>query len=383
MSEYQYYEFQAIDKPLSEKEQEELRDLSTRAKISSSVFTNEYHFGNFKGDPKKMVEKYFDAFMYYANWGTRWLILRIPKKLIDPELAEQYCDGDSAVVYEKGPYLIFEFVSEADDYEWEDIDFHMASLASLRADLIRGDYRCLYLAWLYSAMMSEVREDDKEPPVPPNLGNLNSSLKSFADFMRIDTDLIDAAAENSIKEQYPVKDQKKLKTWVSDLSPAEKDKILIRLISNNDVHLGNELLQRFKKQLSKNDSENKVMPLRTAAELIQKGDRNAEERQRRLDEQRLKEKARREKEQAIERENYLNDLAGRENEIWEKINELIQIKQPRAYDQAILHISDLEDLAGRNKAVGTFKKKLISLMEIHSRKPSLLRRLESAGLKYI
>ena len=39
MSEYQYYEFLAIDRPLSEQEQAELRELSTRARISATSFT--------------------------------------------------------------------------------------------------------------------------------------------------------------------------------------------------------------------------------------------------------------------------------------------------------------------------------------------------------
>jgi hypothetical protein len=70
MSEYQYYEFQAVDKPLNEKDMEALRDLSTRAQISPTSFVNEYSWGDFKGDPLKLVAKYFDAFLYVANWGT-------------------------------------------------------------------------------------------------------------------------------------------------------------------------------------------------------------------------------------------------------------------------------------------------------------------------
>lgn len=101
MSEYQYYEFQAIDKPLSEKDREVLRDISSRAQITSTSFVNEYNYGNFKGDPLKLVEKYFDAFLYVTNWGTHQLMLKIPRKLIDLDLASQYCIGDSWTIYEK------------------------------------------------------------------------------------------------------------------------------------------------------------------------------------------------------------------------------------------------------------------------------------------
>jgi hypothetical protein len=49
MSEYQYYEFTAVDKPLNEKDMQALRNLSSRAQITPSSFVNEYHWGNFKG----------------------------------------------------------------------------------------------------------------------------------------------------------------------------------------------------------------------------------------------------------------------------------------------------------------------------------------------
>ena len=51
MSEYQYYEFRAIDRPLDRKEMDELRALSTRAEITPTSFTNTYHWGDFKGKP--------------------------------------------------------------------------------------------------------------------------------------------------------------------------------------------------------------------------------------------------------------------------------------------------------------------------------------------
>ena len=41
MSEYQYYEFQAIDRPLTEKEMRELRSYSTRARITPTSFVND------------------------------------------------------------------------------------------------------------------------------------------------------------------------------------------------------------------------------------------------------------------------------------------------------------------------------------------------------
>ncbi len=78
MSEYQYYDFRAIDRPLSSAQRAALREISTRAEISSTRFTNFYTFGDFKGNPVSLVERYFDAFLSLANWGTRELMFRVP-----------------------------------------------------------------------------------------------------------------------------------------------------------------------------------------------------------------------------------------------------------------------------------------------------------------
>ena len=67
MSEYQYYEFQVIDRPLTKAEQEMLRDLSTRARITATSFTNHYEWGDLKGDPKRLMESFFDLHLYLAK----------------------------------------------------------------------------------------------------------------------------------------------------------------------------------------------------------------------------------------------------------------------------------------------------------------------------
>src|SRR6266702_3193845 len=79
MSEYQYYEFLALDRPLTAKQRAELRSISSRAEITATRFTNEYQWGDLRGDPLQMVKEYFDAFLYLANWGTRQVMFRLPR----------------------------------------------------------------------------------------------------------------------------------------------------------------------------------------------------------------------------------------------------------------------------------------------------------------
>jgi hypothetical protein len=51
MSEYQYYEFLALDRPLDHAAQDALRSISSRARITATSFINHYEWGDLKGDP--------------------------------------------------------------------------------------------------------------------------------------------------------------------------------------------------------------------------------------------------------------------------------------------------------------------------------------------
>ena len=380
MSEYQSYEFTAVDKPLNEKDMQALRNLSTRAQITPSSFVNEYNWGDFKGNPLKLMERYFDAFLYVANWGTHWFMLKVPRHLVDVDLVNKYCPGGSAVIHEKGNHLIFEFTSETEDHEWEQGEGWLSSLISLRADIINGDYRSLYLAWLFCAQMEEMEDDESEPPVPPNLADLNAPLNSFVDFIRIDTDLIAVAAENSISEGRQA-DPEALKTWIHNLPASEKDDILFRLIETPSPHLGAELMHRFQQTVSTKANSKMGKQLRSVKDLISRAETYAEERKRRTAEKKAREQARKKREKALAREEYLASLVGREDSIWQKVDEIIDLKQPAKYDEAVNLLVDLRDLYTKTGTEKAFNQKLKTICENHYRKMAFLNRLQKAGLR--
>jgi hypothetical protein len=106
MSEYQYYEFMAVDRSLDEQQLEEVRALSTRAHITPRSFVNTYEWGDFRGNPSRLMETQFDAFLYLANWNTRRLMIRLPRQLLDIETAQRYCVGESAAAFVSGECVI-------------------------------------------------------------------------------------------------------------------------------------------------------------------------------------------------------------------------------------------------------------------------------------
>jgi hypothetical protein len=121
LSEYQYYEFQAIDRALTEHEMKALRALSSRALITPASFANTYNYGDFRGNPAVLMEKYFDAFVYLANWGTREFMLRLPGQLLDLKRLPEFCPSQGCQAKTKGQNVILSFRSEdSEGGDWEE-----------------------------------------------------------------------------------------------------------------------------------------------------------------------------------------------------------------------------------------------------------------------
>jgi len=380
MSEYQYYEFQAIDRPLTDKEMRELRSYSSRAQISPTSFVVDYSWGSFKGDEDAWMEEYFDAFLFLANWGTHVFKLRLSSRLVDFALVSEYCGGESASATEKDGKVILSFVSNDEEGgEWVEGEGQLSSLISVRAELARGDLRALYLGWLLRVQMDEVDEEATEPPVPPGLGQLSASLASLADFLRIDHDLLHIAAQASAPLEEKALGYDEVQTWIATLPAVEKDEILTRLLVDGQQAPVAELLQRFLKHQTGGVSES-LRVRRTVGELLDAAEAYTTERQRLEAERQAREKARREREAALAREQYLERLAGRESELWNGIDTLIATKQPKNYDQAVKLLVDLRDLAARKKGGGDFGLRITRLRQEHARKPSFIDRLDRAGL---
>jgi len=373
MSEYQYYEFLALDRPLTEKQRAELRSISTRAEITATRFVNEYQWGDLKADPRKMVERYFDAFLYLANWGTRRLMFRLPRGVLEPETAGQYCYTDTASLTETGSHLILSWHvdREPDDY-WDEPGGQLAAMVQARSELAAGDLRLLYLAWLLALQWDEVDDEDTEPPVPADLGQLSASLQAIVDFLEIDEDLIAVAAASSPSIQEP----RGMAGWIASLPAKEKDALLARVAAGEGAQVQSLLLRRFRAA----SGSPPTAPARTAAELWQAaGDRKAA-RAKTAERRQREAEARRAAAQAAAYAKHLDQLATRTEAAWEKAAELIETKRPRDYDLAVSLLRDLQALAERQEDPAGFMKRFGELRAQHQRKPSLLDRFDQAGL---
>jgi hypothetical protein len=402
MSEYQYYEFRAVDRPLTDAQMAELRKVSSRGEVTPSSFVNEYNYGDFKGKPKKWMELYFDGFVYLANWGSRWLMLRVPASLLDETLVRQYLGGEHSEFWKSEDHLILSFRVDEEDPDWEEGSGWLSSLVSLRDDLLRGDYRCLYLAWLLNAgLFSEAGEyeelDDedldgeelgdedlraKEPPVPPGLGELSAPLQRFADFLLIDDDLIAAAAERSGAMRDTSIPREAISRWVSALPVSEKDAILLGLIDGDSPHPGIVLRRRMERDLRQADQPEAApaAPPRSLGALLNRSEALAAEWRRAEEARQAEEKARKEREDAERRREHLDSLVGQEKRLWAEVNTLIETKLPKSYDRAVELLTDLRDLAEMSGAQDDYSKRVKGLSAEHERKRTFISRLRKATL---
>ena len=380
MSEYQYYEFQAVDRPLTPGEMSELRALSTRATITPTRLQNVYHWGDFKGKPLDLMTRYFDAFVYVANWGTHRFMLRLPRRLLDPELVQPYGFTEALTIHTSGDAVILEFISEDEDgMGWvddEEAEGWMPALLPLRADLASGDWRALYLGWLAGAA-ADMIEDEMEPPVPPGLGHLSASLSDLVRFLRIDDDLVSVAAiASAAAPRAP--EPADLQQWIGNLPIAEKDALLLRLASD-PTHARAEILRRFG-QDNRPRLEARA-ERRTVAMLLSAAEERATERRLQEAARQAAERARQERAAAVARAKYLDGLAGREEELWRQIDSLVEMKRAKEYDQAVQLLQDLHDFNALQERIDAFADRLSLFQERYATRRGLLERLDRAGLR--
>ena len=93
------------------------------------------------------------------------------------------------------------------------------------------------------------------------------------------------------------------------------------------------------------------------------------------------EQARREQQRAEARRKRLDDLARDPEAAWAEAERLINTRAPAQYDAAVALLKDLHDLAQRRgEQSQEFGRRYAALREAHCRKPSLITRLDRAGL---
>ncbi len=371
MSEYQYYEFRAIDRPLTDEEQAAIGKLSSRVDLSSTHAIFVYSYSDLPARAEEILASYFDAMLYMANWGSCQLMFRFPKKAIDLEQVKPYCRPyfveEFVSFAEKGEYVVLniEWHEEESEWGWIEGSGWLPRLMGLRDDILRGDYRLLYLAWLKAiALEPEMLDEVEEPPVPPGLRQLSPGLQTFVELFELDEPLVAAAAEASGSPETVSEAQ--LRRAIGQLSRKTCEAWLLRLAQGEpqlSVAFTRALFKLIDRPQQAPPSRRTIGNLFVAAERIQKA-----------------EAARRAAEAKARHLKKMEALATREAQIWQEVFDLIERKTGKAYDQAIEHLADLRDLAQHQGEEATFQARLNKIYLEYRTRPGLLGRLRGAKL---
>jgi hypothetical protein len=371
MSEYQYYEFLAIDRPLDRSAQEQLRLISSRAEITASSFTNHYEWGDFKGDPQEFMERWFDLHLYLANWGTRCLMIRVPKRCLNPRDLDPFLGTveDAAEVSIAGDNVIVSIAfNELDlDDDAEGGANRLGSLVPLRAEMMSGDLRLFYLVWL-TGVQYELAEDDEIEPLP-GIGPLTAAQESFVDFFAIDSDLVQAAAEL----EAPADSEDDLCAILSGLPEKEKIELLLR-VAKGDAGVTAELKKRARKAPATSE------PRRTAGALRKRAQEIADARERAAAERR--EAKRRQEAEAAEkvRQERMAALKRRGDDVWREVEAEIAHRNPAGYSKVEILLSDLKVLAAEEGRESAFKHHIADIRARHGGKKTFIARLDRLRL---
>jgi hypothetical protein len=376
MSEYQYHEWQTVDRLLTHEEQAEVESLSSHIEVSSSRAVVTYNWSSFRHNPNRVLLNYFDAYFYMANWGTVRLMFRFPKGLIDEDVIN--------------PYLLEEFISFETDGEYQvlDLEFNpeygegwmkaesgLSGFIRLREDLIDGDYRLLYLAWLKAVTLSEGLVDvggseiffsEHEPPVPPRLKKLSPSLKHFVDVFELDPFLVQAAAETSETATSATRmNYSKLVTCL----PREESNAFLVALAEGKPGVASALRKRLLAFSPKQPRTQTKNP-RTLRQLLQRAQDLAQvERKRQAEETRKKHIAE------------MTALGAREEQVWREVDRLLNHgrKIASVYDDATAQLKKLEQLSELQRTEHIFQRRIWALAEKYANRPALIRRWKNQG----
>ncbi len=380
MSEYQYHEWQTVDRVLTYEEQAAVNGLSSHIEVSPSQAVVTYQWSDFRHDPKQVLLKYFDAYFYLADWGSLRLMFRFPNGLLEDADILHYCVDEYITFETFGEYQVLDLdFSPEDGGGLVETNTDLSDFIRLRADLLEGDYRLLYLAWLKAMTMEsspyiddEYEEDDPdiaafshEPPVPAGLKKLSPPLQNFVQVFEINPFLVQAAAEASpdLKKAQSV-DYREL---IGRLPRKECDDFLTRL-AEGDPGAGLALRKRLGAFLPQ--ERRQPAGRRTIQQLIQR----AEE----LETAEKKRKAEAARQKHIAE---MKALAAREAEVWQQVEVLLNTgrKIASVYDEATRLLEKLKQLSEFQDTQDIFHMRLHQLAQKYAARASLIDRWKRRG----
>ena len=385
MGTFQAYKFRAVDTPLSREAREEVSSLSSRSQVSSTSASFVYHYGDFRGNPMNVLRQHFDLYLYFANWGTKQLMIKLPIEAVDYWALKKYeidasYDATCGISLNKSSkHVIIDI--EWNDEEgggWMDIDdYDLSDFVLIREAILNGDYSALFVYWLKLAEMKadpdfeydEYDEDFKEaetetPPIPAKIIENERQLAPFAEFFEINNDLIGAAVQAAKQFENTTKEID-YAALLQNMDETDKDTFLMQVLDGTprvDVQL-KKYLQQFAKA-NKTTENTTTLSAIADFQILASQERIAAERAEKARKHRLK----------------VEKIAREEATIWKSVFFNLDRKTGSSYDLAVGMLVDLKDLAIYRDDLAAFQQKMNDIKKSYGRSKALERRFINAKL---
>ena len=353
MSEYQYLEFLAVDRPLTAREMDHLRGISTRAQITPVSFINEYSWGGLKADPRDFMRRFFDVHVFIANWGDAIFMVRLPKEAIDQKTLKAFCTSPQ-LEFEKLPehWLLTWSLGETEDYDRfgyvDEGPGLMTRLAPLREELLRGDLRSLYIGWLRAVTAEETDPDDLEPLPLNGLNQLTAAQLALAEFIEVDIDLLAGVGNGSQTNQADAADDAALDAWLDKLPKNEVRGYLRQMLDGQGASAERALKRRHAAWQEQSAPAKGVR--RSVAELWQLAEQAKALRL--IEEAKARRQA--EAERNRQRDSWLTKLATDFPRAWKSAHDDANKGHAHAYDAACRQLVDLRDAYSQHAPLAAF-----------------------------
>lgn len=238
----------------------------------------------------------------------------------------------------------------------------------IRDELMCGDLRSLYIAWLAGQYIMRTADEEEEyeisvPPVPPGLATLSSAQQALAEFLQVRTELLVAAARHSSTEApSPLDDD--VAAWVKLLPPEHATDYLMRL-ARHEPGLSHLLVKELRALAQENTSTKRPAGAHvTYATLL------AESKVIRAQVEREK----REQER-LAYLRHLQQIHDHPSQYWEQVEQAVARGSGAGYDEAVLVLSELREVAEHFNETLSFEARFRVWVQPHLRRPSFVKRL--------
>ncbi|OOF29248.1 hypothetical protein [Salinivibrio sp. IB872] len=368
MSEYQYYKFERLDGYLDSTARQALRAISRRADITATSFQVVYNFSDLKAKAYEVMLKHFDIGFYYANWGSMDAYIKLPAGTIPDAMLGLSNDGFKVRQTDEWQLLTFSIEEYGAYFDDEDADDFFQHLPGLRNQLIQGDWRLIYLAWLKA--VDDDDELDAIPLIQFDFERLSEGLQAFAALYAIPLPWVKALAMvlNELPSHPAKHTQLQFEDWLKTLTEAEKNTLLRTLFEQGQLTRHQAVALTRKEPANKDETYQYWLNPDLAAPYIATAQRQFEQQQAEA----LAKKLALEK---AEKQKALIDLYNQRDHYWQQAHEQADRTCPSGYDAASRYLHQLFEAYQLYDNAASFEQRFKRFIAANSRRKALLNRL--------